>query len=57
MMTRAQLIVMVSHDLESVAKLCERGVWLDHGQIRHVGPINEVIAAYTNHVRGLQQAA
>jgi ABC-type polysaccharide/polyol phosphate transport system ATPase subunit len=57
MLNKAQLIVMVSHDLESVAKLCERGVWLDHGQIRQVGPINEVIAAYTNHVRGLQHAA
>jgi|SRR6516225_5134526 ABC-type polysaccharide/polyol phosphate transport system ATPase subunit len=57
MMHKAQLIVMVSHDLESVAKLCERGVWLDHGVIRQVGPIHEVIAGYINHVRGVQQAA
>src|SRR6516162_648106 len=56
MMHKAQLIVMVSHDLESVAKLCERGVWLDHGVIRQVGPIHEVIAGYINHVRGVQQA-
>src|SRR5262249_22579859 len=28
MMAKAKLIVMVSHDLESLSKLCDRGVWL-----------------------------
>jgi ABC-type polysaccharide/polyol phosphate transport system ATPase subunit len=58
MMAKAQLIVMVSHDLESIARICEQGVWLDHGRVRRVGPIGEVVAAYTQHVRGqLHQAA
>jgi ABC-type polysaccharide/polyol phosphate transport system ATPase subunit len=52
MMVKAELIVMVSHDLESIAKLCERGIWLDHGQVRMTGAIHDVVAAYTQHVRG-----
>jgi ABC-type polysaccharide/polyol phosphate transport system ATPase subunit len=52
MMGKAELIVMVSHDLDSLAALCERGVWLDHGHVRKVGPMKEVINAYTQHVRG-----
>jgi lipopolysaccharide transport system ATP-binding protein len=47
MMAKAQLIVMVSHDLESLAKLCERCIWMDHGQVRMDGPTDELIAAYS----------
>jgi ABC-type polysaccharide/polyol phosphate transport system ATPase subunit len=57
MMGKARLIVMVSHDLLSLAKLCERGVWMDHGRVRQEGPIGEVIAAYMQHVRGEQPQA
>jgi ABC-type polysaccharide/polyol phosphate transport system ATPase subunit len=47
MMKKAQLIVMVSHDLNSLTALCERGIWMDHGVIRQVGPMADVVAAYT----------
>ena len=50
MMKKAELIVMVSHDLQSLATLCERGIWMDHGQVRQAGPVNDVIAAYTESV-------
>jgi ABC-type polysaccharide/polyol phosphate transport system ATPase subunit len=52
MMGRARLIVMVSHDMDSLATLCEQGVWMDQGRVRMTGPIRQVVAAYTNHVRG-----
>jgi lipopolysaccharide transport system ATP-binding protein len=52
MMGRARLIVMVSHDMDSLAKLCEQGVWMDQGRVRMIAPIRHVVAAYTNHVRG-----
>src|SRR5438445_8986545 len=52
MMKKAELIVMVSHDLHSLATLCERGIWMDHGQIRQAGPIKEVMAAYAASVAG-----
>ena len=43
------MVVMVSHDLQSISSLCERVVWLDHGRIRQVGPPGQVIAAYQSH--------
>jgi ABC-type polysaccharide/polyol phosphate transport system ATPase subunit len=46
LMSRAQAVVMVSHDLESLRPLCSRILWLDHGQVRMIGPAGEVIAAY-----------
>lgn len=52
MMKKAELIVMVSHDLQSLATLCERGIWMHHGQVRQAGPIKDVIAAYTESVAG-----
>jgi ABC-type polysaccharide/polyol phosphate transport system ATPase subunit len=46
LMKNARLMVMVSHDLESLARICTRGIWLDHGQIVKSGPMSEVIQAY-----------
>src|SRR5437016_1906521 len=31
MMAKAHLMVMVSHDLTSLSKMCTHGIWLDHG--------------------------
>jgi ABC-type polysaccharide/polyol phosphate transport system ATPase subunit len=50
MMSRAQLIVVVSHDLDSLAKVSDRAIWLDHGCLRQSGPTLEVIRAYTESV-------
>ena len=58
MMTRARLMVMVSHDLRSVGELCTRAIWLDHGKIRQSGATAEIIAAYTRFMSGnLSQTA
>jgi ABC-type polysaccharide/polyol phosphate transport system ATPase subunit len=57
MMNKARLIVMVSHDLTSLKNLCERGLWLDHGQVLQDGPISSVIASYTDSVRHNQGQA
>jgi ABC-type polysaccharide/polyol phosphate transport system ATPase subunit len=51
MMARAELIVMVSHDLDSLQQFCRRGIWMDHGKLRLDGPMDEVIRAYTASVR------
>ena len=36
-------LVVVSHDLDLVSKICERGVLLEHGQIVMDGPVAEVV--------------
>jgi len=39
-------IVIVSHSLGSVQKLCDRAVWLNNGKIQMDGQINQVIEEY-----------
>lgn len=51
MMKRAQLMVMVSHDLSAIESICNRAVWLDHGRLMHAGPAAETIAAYRASVK------
>jgi ABC-type polysaccharide/polyol phosphate transport system ATPase subunit len=57
MMAKAQLIVLVSHDLDSVVKLCHRALWMDHGRIRMDGAPKEVADAYIRAVEGAQSQA
>jgi ABC-type polysaccharide/polyol phosphate transport system ATPase subunit len=39
-------IVLVSHDLDSVMRLCSRAAWVEGGRIRQVGMVEEVVRAY-----------
>jgi ABC-type polysaccharide/polyol phosphate transport system ATPase subunit len=57
MMSRAKLMVVVSHDLEALRKLSSRVVWLEDGRVREMGPPDRVIASYTAHVQGAPAAA
>ncbi len=56
MMARAHLMVMVSHDLDSIAQTCTRAIWLHHGQVARTGPCAEVTAAYRASVQQAQAA-
>lgn len=39
-------VVFVSHDLESLARLCARSVWLDGGRVKDDGPTEQVLRDY-----------
>lgn len=39
-------IVLVSHQMNQIRRLCQRCVWVDGGRIRLSGPMLEVISAY-----------
>jgi ABC-type polysaccharide/polyol phosphate transport system ATPase subunit len=39
-------ILLVSHDMDTVRMMCERAAWLDHGRLRAVGPVDDVVAQY-----------
>jgi lipopolysaccharide transport system ATP-binding protein len=39
-------VVLVSHQLGQIRRLCQRVVWLDGGSLRETGPANETISAY-----------
>jgi ABC-type polysaccharide/polyol phosphate transport system ATPase subunit len=57
MMAKARLMVMVSHDMESLASICNRLIWLDKGSIRMEGPPAEVVTAYTAQMGGGKKKA
>jgi lipopolysaccharide transport system ATP-binding protein len=39
-------LLFVSHSPEMVRQLCDRCIWLDHGQVMLEGPADEVLPAY-----------
>ena len=39
-------VLLVSHSLEAVQRLCDRAAWLDHGKLRAIGPASEVARIY-----------
>ena len=43
---RSGILVFASHSNEFLAQLCDRALWIDHGQIRMEGGIEEVVRAY-----------
>lgn len=47
MITNAKVVVLASHDLSTVSRLCNRVIWMDHGHVRQMGPPEKVIEAYT----------
>jgi len=47
---RGTTIVLVSHNAQLMADLCDRIGWLDHGRLIAVGEPDEVIGQYLDHV-------
>jgi ABC-type polysaccharide/polyol phosphate transport system ATPase subunit len=46
LMSGGTTVLFVSHSLPQIRELCNRVVWLDHGQVKMVGPTQEVCDAY-----------
>ena len=45
-LNKASVLVLASHSLETCSTWCNKGLWLDRGEVRALGPISDVIAAY-----------
>ncbi len=45
-------ILFVSHQMNTVIKLCTKGIWLEKGELKQAGTINEIAEAYTNLLKG-----
>lgn len=43
---RSGILVFASHSNEFLAQLCDRALWIDHGEIRMDGGIEQVVEAY-----------
>ena len=46
MMSGGTTVVVVSHSIEQIERLCDRVVWLDHGKVRMIGDTPTVCAEY-----------
>jgi lipopolysaccharide transport system ATP-binding protein len=43
-------VVLVSHQLNQIRRLCHRVVWIDGGTLRRDGPTHEVVSAYESYM-------
>ncbi len=46
LMSGGTTVILVSHSIEQVERMCNKVAWLDHGHLRMNGPTAEVCAAY-----------
>jgi ABC-type polysaccharide/polyol phosphate transport system ATPase subunit len=46
LLDRSKVVVLVSHNLESLRELCTRGLWIHQGRLTADGPIGEVTDRY-----------
>ena len=49
---QSEILVLASHDLNTLAGICQRGVILDHGRLAFDGPISDAIVRY-NEISGV----
>ena len=46
MMGGGTTVLFVSHSLEQIQEMCNRVLWLEQGEMRMLGPTEEVCSAY-----------
>jgi ABC-type polysaccharide/polyol phosphate transport system ATPase subunit len=51
MVDKANILIMVSHDLSIINTLCKRVIWIDHGRLLADGPTDLVVARYLRNDR------
>ncbi len=51
LMEKGTTILFVSHDTNILRRFCSKGIWLDKGQLRMQGDINEVADRYTDFLK------
>lgn len=39
-------VLFVSHSIEQIREMCDRVIWLEHGQVKMIGKTNEVCDSY-----------
>ncbi len=46
MISSSHILVIASHDVETIRRLCNKAALLQTGRIVRIGPVEEVISAY-----------
>ena len=47
-------VILVSHNMAAISQLCSRAIWLHEGRLKLVGPIDEVVTAYSESYSGVR---
>lgn len=45
---RGRTVLFVSHNMQAVARLCKRAIWIENGGMREDGPAPKVVGSYLN---------
>ena len=48
LMSHGTTVLLVSHNIEQIRRLCDRVIWLDHGKVMAVGDTQEICDRYAN---------
>lgn len=48
MMQNGTTVIIVSHSIEQIERLCNRVLWLEKGNVKMLGPAQEVCDQYKN---------
>jgi ABC-2 type transport system ATP-binding protein/lipopolysaccharide transport system ATP-binding protein len=54
---RAGLLVLATHSVSLMTRFCDRALWLDHGEVKAFGPIDQVLGEYRASVLTPEQIA
>ena len=46
LIAESQVLVVVSHNMNTIRSLCSRVIWLDRGRVAALGPVEEVVSKY-----------
>jgi len=53
MMENGTTIIYVSHDISSVRRFCKRVMWINNGELKAVGEVNQIADQYEDFLRSL----
>jgi len=43
---RGRTVILVSHNMSAINRICQRAVWIDKGRVKQVGPTEQVVQNY-----------
>lgn len=43
---RGVTTLLVSHSMDTIREMCDRAAWLDHGQLKAIGDVGQVVSEY-----------
>ena len=46
-------VFFVSHNTAQIQEMCNKVLWLEHGEVQMMGTSDEVIREYTNYLEGI----